>query len=303
MKPVLILSAVLALGCVFPTRAQQQSSAATAETRYVDVQGQRIAYRRIGSGSPIIASTRMRGTIDTWDPLFLDSLAKEHTVITFDYPGVGYSTGKLPPDIGQVAVFIDALAEALEVDRYAILGWSWGGIAAQALLIDQPQKVTHAILLGTAPPGPGLLPIQQAFLDRAFKPVNDLADEEVLFFEPTSDASRKAAKASRDRIHARPGVDRRIPSTAPEIQAYLQAAQAFREDGARREAIKRTRVPILVLSGDNDISTPAANWFPLSNELQTAQMLVLPDSGHGPQHQYPELSANYINVFLSSPRE
>lgn len=303
MKYVLTLIAALALGGVLPLHAQEQPSAATTETRYVEVQGHRIAYRQIGSGSPILAATRLRGTIDTWDPLFLDTLAKEHTVITFDYPGVGYSTGKLPPDIGQVAAFIDTLAEALKVDRYAILGWSWGGIAAQALVLDRPQKVTHAILIGTAPPGPGLLPIQQAFLERAFKPVNDLADEEVLFFEPTSDASRKAARASRDRIYARPGVDSKIPSTTQEIEAYLQASQAFREDGARREALKRTHVPILVMSGDNDIATPAPNWFPLSNQLPTAQMLVLPDSGHGPQHQYPELSASYINVFLELTRE
>jgi pimeloyl-ACP methyl ester carboxylesterase len=29
-----------------------------------------------------------------------------------------------------------------------------------------------------------------------------------------------------------------------------------------------------------------------------AQLLVLPQSGHGPQHQYPELSAQYIADFV-----
>ena len=132
--------------------------------------------------------------------------------------------------------------------------------------------------------------------------MNDLADEEVLFFEPASPASRAAAKASRDRIHARAGVDARIPSTEAAIKAYLAAASAFREDAGRREALKRTKVPMLIVCGDNDISTQAANWFPLSNALPTAQLLVLPDAGHGPQHQYPELAARYIADFIALTR-
>ena len=278
-------------------------SAAAAETRFIEVNGQRIAHRIVGNGSPIVAVTRMRGTIDTWDPLFLDSLAKHHTVVTVDWPGVGYSEGQLPGDMGAAAAFVDAFTRAVGIDRFAILGWSWGGLAAQAFVTDKPERLTHAILVGTNPPGPPVHELTPEFIERAFKPVNDLADEEVLFFEPTSEASRAAAKASYERIRARPGVDERIPQTEQEIRAYLSAATRFREDLARREALKRTTVPILVLCGDNDISTQAANWFPLSNELQTAQLLVLPDTGHAPQHQYPELAASYIATFIAlTPR-
>lgn len=281
---------------------QQLGQAATAPTQYVEVAGNRIAYRDIGAGSPIITVARMRGTIDTWDPLFLDTLARSHRVITVDWPGVGYSQGTLPVDMGQAAAFIDAFATALGIERYAVMGWSWGGLAAQALVTDKPGRLTHAILIGTNPPGPPVHDLSPAFIERAFKPVNDLADEEVLFFEPASEASRAAAKASRERIRARPGVDERIPSTEAAIKAYLAAATGFRQDVARREALQRTRVPILVLCGDNDISTQAANWFPLSNQLDTAQLLVLPDAGHAPQHQYPELSARYITDFIALTR-
>ena len=299
MIRTLLLAIVIASAAfAAPAAIAQTESAATARTQYIDVGGDRIAYRAIGSGSPIVAVTRMRGTLDTWDPLFLDTLAKSHRVITVDWPGVGYSKGTLPADMGQAAAFIDAFTRAMKIDRYAVMGWSWGGLASQALVTDKPERLTHAILVGTHPPGPPLQDISPAFLERAFKPVNDLADEEVLFFEPASEASRVAAKASRERIHARPGVDAKIPSTEAEIKAYLSAAKQFREDSARREALKRTEVPILIVSGDNDISTHAANWFPLSNELPTAQLLVLPNAGHGPQHQYPELSARYIMDFI-----
>lgn len=276
------------------------SQAATTKTNYVQINGNRIAYRAIGSGSPIVLANRMRGTLDTWDPLFLDTLAEHHTVITFDYPGVGYSTGILPEDIEQVAGFVDDFATAIGLDKFAMLGWSWGGFTTQTLLLDQPERVTHAILVGTNPPGPGQLPIQQIFIERAMKPVNDLDDEEVLFFEPKSAFSRAAAKASRERIYSRPDVVSKIPSRMEQFMVYLKAAEVFGEDASRRRArLAQVRTPMLVISGDNDTSTAGQNWFPLIGQLRNAQFVFYPEAGHGPQHQYPELSAQYIADFIS----
>ncbi len=42
-------------------------------------------------------------------------------------------------------------------------------------------------------------------------------------------------------------------------------------------------------------------WYPLVGRIPRAQLIVLPESGHGPQHQYPELSAKYIAAFLQDP--
>ncbi len=222
------------------TPATVQESAATAETRHVQVDGVSIAYRRFGSGSALVLANRMRGTIDTWDPAMLDKLAERHTVITFDYPGVGYSSGTLPDDMGRVARVINDFTKNIGLGEFAMLGWSWGGFATQTLLLDHPERVTHAILIGTNPPGPAQMPIQQVFIERAIKPINDLGDEEVLFFEPRSEFSRAAAKASRDRIYSRPDVVSKI------------------------------------------------------GQMRNAQFMFYSEAGHGPQHQYPELSAEYI---------
>jgi pimeloyl-ACP methyl ester carboxylesterase len=281
-----------------------QGTAARAPNQFVEIEGNRIAYRSIGHGSPMIVLNRMRGTLDTWDPLFLDELAKSNRVITVDYPGIGYSTGTLPTDIGQVADFVAAFADAIKVDRFVLTGWSWGGTVAQAFLVEHPGSATHAVLIATAPPGKGGVPIQQAFLDRAFRPVNDLDDEIVLFFEPRAAVSRAAAKTSHDRIYARPRVADRIPSKPAEIQAYLSAASTYREDTAGRLAkLMAVRTPILIISGDNDISTAVENWFALKGRIPNAHLIVYPESGHGPQHQYPELAAAHIALFqkLSIP--
>jgi pimeloyl-ACP methyl ester carboxylesterase len=170
---------------------------------------------------------------------------------------------------------------------------------SQTVLLEHPQRVSHAILVGTNPPGKVELPIQPAFIERALKPVNDLADEEVLFLEPASEVSRAAAKASHDRIYARSDVAAKIPSRTEEIQAYLNAAQEFGADpGCRREKLTQTRTPMLIVCGDHDISTAGQNWFPLVGQLRNAHLVVYPETGHGPQHQYPELTARHIEAFL-----
>ncbi len=293
-----------AAGCApaYPSPTSEAAASVTAmsaPTQYVDIGGDRIAYRSFGAGDPMIFVTRMRGTIDTWDPLFLDGLAKSHQVILVDYPGVGYSGGVLPQDMSEAASFVADFATAIDVPRFTIAGWSWGGAVAQAVMLEHPDRVTHAIIMGANPPGKVERPIQQAFLDRAFKTVNDLADEEVLFFEPASALSMKAAAASRRRIHAREGVDSRIPSTPEKIQAYLTAAQDHAaDDTGRRDKLLASRIPMLIIAGDNDISTAGQNWFPLVGAMPNAHLLVYPEAGHGPQHQYPELTVDHINAFL-----
>ncbi|MCY1458518.1 hypothetical protein D9M71_759090 [compost metagenome] len=92
----------------------------------------------------------------------------------------------------------------------------------------------------------------------------------------------------------------KIPSQLEQFLVYLKAAEAFGEDTlGRRARLTQTRTPMLVISGDNDTSTAGQNWFPLIGQLRNAQFVFYPEAGHGPQHQYPELSAEYIADFIA----
>ena len=298
-----VLAVWMFVTILLPGAHAAASEALKARTQFVQVRDARIAYRVIGQGDPIVLATRLRGTLDTWDPLFLDLLAQRYKVITFDYPGVGYSSGVMPDDLSSMSAYVEEFTRAIDVDKFAVLGWSWGGLVAQTLAVDLPERVTAVILVGTNPPGAVPFPAKQAFLDRALKPVNDLADEEVLFFEPKSPASREAAKRSHDRIYARPGVTERIPARMEQFQIYFKAAQAFREDKVGlREQLQRLRTPMLIISGDNDPSTPGQNWFPLMGQLLNAQLMMYSLTGHAPQHQHPELSTQHIDTFLTLSR-
>lgn len=142
--------------------------------------------------------------MDVWDPAFLDALAAQgFRVITFDYSGLGLSTGER--DYSPVALAKDArdLIEALDLEGVAICGWSLGGLAAQVVLALYSDRLSHCVLLGTSPPGTLVKVAEQLFYDTAVIPENSFDDEVILFFEPRSPASRAAAKASHDRIAQR----------------------------------------------------------------------------------------------------
>lgn len=275
-----------------------KATALNAETQFAEINNNKIAYRQFGNGNPIFFVNRFRGIMDTWDPLFLDALAEKNTVILFDYPGIGSSEGELPLDVIEVASTVPALADHLGIDKFNVLGWSYGGLVAQAVTFQNQDRVLKTVLIGTNPPGENAVPIEQVFFDHALKPVNDLEDEYYLFFEPASEPSRKAARESHERISQR--LDRSlIPSTMEVFQRYIAGSGTMKEDKLNfREGYKALKSPVLVISGDHDISFATENWFPLLKNAPAMQHIIFNDAGHGPQHQHPELTAGYINLFL-----
>lgn len=269
------------------------------ETHYAEIDNQKIAYRKIGSGSPIILANRFRGTLDTWDPLFLELLAKNNTVIIFDYAGIGYSSGELPIDIKEVAAEVTKLADYLKIDKFNVMGWSYGGWVAQYAMFMNPERVLKTVIIGSNAMGKNEISIQPAFFERALKPVNDFDDVVVLFFEPKSEASILSAQASMGRIMAQADWSI-VPATQEVFERYFASNQAIAEDKENfREAFATLKTPVLVLSGDNDISFATENWFPLMKNAPTLQHIIFPAAGHAPQFQYPELSTSYINSFLN----
>ncbi|KOY84328.1 alpha/beta hydrolase [bacterium 336/3] len=269
------------------------------ETHYAEIDNQKIAYRKIGSGSPVILANRFRGTLDTWDPLFLELLAKNNTVITFDYAGIGYSTGELPLDIKDVATEVTKLADYLKIDKFNVMGWSYGGWVAQYTMFMNLERVLKTVIIGSNAMGHNEVPIQPAFFERALKPVNDFDDAVVLFFEPKFEASLAAAQASMGRIMAQADWSK-VPATQEVFQRYFASNTAIAEDKENfRGAYAELKTPVLVLSGDNDISFATENWFSLLKNAPTVQHVIFPASGHAPQFQYPELSTSYINSFLN----
>ncbi|MBI0538617.1 hypothetical protein D9599_23950 [Roseomonas sp. KE2513] len=65
-------------------------------------------------------------------------------------------------------------------------------------------------------------------------------------------------------------------------------------------AMRTTAVPVLYVSGDNDIGVPAENWYTLNRQLPTLKVITFPGTGTGtaPHHHYPNSVTAHIAAFL-----
>jgi pimeloyl-ACP methyl ester carboxylesterase len=281
--------------------ATSAEAAVTARTQIATVGDRRFAYRIIGAGWPVLCLQRFRGTMDDWDPGFVDAVAASHRVIIFDNSGVSSSSGEVPVTLGAAADDAVAFAQSLGVDKASVLGWSMGGLIAQEIAIRHPDFARQAIVIGAVPPGPTPVPTQPLFSMTARKPVYDFEDQVTLFFTQ-SEASRKAAQRSLDRIAART-VDREPPVSIAAYTNQTAAIRSFHEDLDALAKIEATDVPILVLNGNQDIANPVENWYALGAKARSAEIHVFPDAGHGSHHQFPERAAEEINNFIRAHQE
>ena len=278
-------------------------NATNSKTLFAEINGKKIAYRSIGSGDPMILCQRFRGNLDDWDPAFLDALSSNYNVITFDYSGFASSTGEPPTNMLLFAKDVVDLSEALNLRKFIIGGWSFGGWVAQILTTEFPELVSQTILIGTRPPGNVKYPFEEIFLKLSRKEDNDFEDEVILFFEPTSEVSRAAALESHQRIAQR-SVDNDIKVRQDLWQFYFKGGVDFQQDPYNaRQKLAETEIPILVISADHEICFPPDNWFELNRKLPTTQMVIIPQTGHGVHHQYPELVSSYIHSFIEQNKK
>jgi pimeloyl-ACP methyl ester carboxylesterase len=238
---------------------------------------------------------RFRGNMDDWDPLVVDGLAYERPVVVLDGRGIGRSSGTTPDDVDvmadDAAAFIDALGER-HVD---LLGFSLGGMVAQRVLIERPDLIRTAILVGTGPRGSAGM-----FSPDVEKAASKIpADAQALlslFFEP-SDSSQSAGRRHLERLMLR--ADREPPSGENTVRAHVAAIRAWAEKPASTDGLANVTLPVLVVSGSHDVMIPTTNSYDLSQQLPNAELIVYPDSGHGSLFQYPERFTRDVARFVA----
>lgn len=278
------------------------TGASAAPTQYVEVNGHKTAYRVVGEGAPIVLCNRFRGTLDTWDPLFIDSLAAQgFKVFTFDYAGLGLSAGEKTYDAGALAQNTIGFIGALELENVVIGGWSLGGVTAQIVMAMASDNISHGVLLGATPPGHLVKDPEPHFFELASKEENDFDDFAAIFFEPADQGSVGSAQRAIGRIM------QRQDDLCPSVPADWAIDQLGREPQNPMfpsedvlNFLKNTNIPILHIGGDHDIIFPVENWYALNGLLPTMHLITYPRAGHGPFMQYPENAATQIGAFIAS---
>src|SRR5258706_15514283 len=127
----------------------------TAPTQFVEANGIRFAYRRFGKtgGVPIVFNQHYIGTMDYWDPMVTDGLARGREVILFDNAGVSSSSRKVPTTFEQMAADAIAFIKALGLKQVDIFGFSIGGMVVQEITLQAPDLIRRLIVDGAGPRG------------------------------------------------------------------------------------------------------------------------------------------------------
>jgi pimeloyl-ACP methyl ester carboxylesterase len=190
----------------------------TALMRFVEEDGIRFAYRRWGKsgGVPLVFLNYFSGNLDDWDPRVTDGVAGDYDVILFDNAGVGSSGGETPGTISEMTRHAVAFCDALELKRVNAVGFSLGGMIAQQLALDYPDRFNRIVLLGTGPRGGEGMTFTELSSEERADPEQFLI---AAFFSPT-DASQAAGRAYLKRLAART-TDRDRPVSPRAAEAQL----------------------------------------------------------------------------------
>jgi pimeloyl-ACP methyl ester carboxylesterase len=269
----------------------------TAPTEFLHANGVELAYRRIGPslGIPLVMLQRFRGNMDDWDPLVVDGLAYERPVVIFDGRGIGRSGGATPDTVEAMATDAFAFIEALDEKHIDLLGFSLGGMLAQQVLVERPEVVRTAILVGTGARGSTGV-FTPEVVKAASKIPADAQSLLSLFFEP-SESSQAAGRRHIERIMLR--TDREPPASENTVAAHVAAIHGWSQMPASANRLAKVRQPVLVVSGSHDIMIPTLNSYNLSQQLPNGELMVYPDSGHGSLFQYPERFTRDVARFVA----
>jgi pimeloyl-ACP methyl ester carboxylesterase len=258
-----------------PARAVSPLAVIDAPTRVADTAAGAVGYREVGTGSPILLITGLGGSMDYWPPAFVATLATGHKVIMLDNAGVG-QTAPLPSPltITGMADQTSALISALRLGRVAVLGWSMGGMIAQALAVLHPAQVSSIVLAATQPGTGHAVPIPPAAAAAAASPSQGAGIS--VLFPPTAIA---AAQAYISGIIRYPGFYRAPRTTVAAQQAAVDQWMTGKDPAGPRFAT--VRHPLLVADGTLDELDPSANDQSLAGSVPRAKLILYPGAGHG----------------------
>ena len=245
----------------------------TEASGHVDVGGLKIAYRRAGSGPPVVL---LHGGITDsreWSGQ-LEQLSDRFALYAWDAPGCGASDDadersfRLPDYADVLAGFI----EQLGIDRPVVVGLSFGSGLALQFYERHPHLTTALVLVspyagwaGSLTPGEVEARLAQAYRE------SDLPAED---FIPGWLPGLLTANAPS-------GLAEELTAIMADFHpaGYRMMARSFAEADLR-DVLPTIETPLLVVAGEQDVRSPVAVAQRLAADAPHSEFVVLPATGH-----------------------
>ena len=271
---------------------------ANDRSRFVDVGGVRAHVRDQGNpeGIPVVLIHGAMGSLHMWEG-WVRELGDKARLITVDLPGHGL-TGSWPRDeytIEAYTDFIEVLVDALNLDRFVLVGHSMGGAVAWTFAATRPDRVSQLILVDSSgyPRAPGDVPLPTRLARTPV--VGDLG----IYFKPDRLVRRSLAEVYADPAQVTPERVRRyaeLQRFPGNREATLQRARTL--EPLDPTPLKRLDVPTLILWGAKDRWVPPADAFRFQQDIRDSKLEIFEKLGHNPMEEDPVATAAAVAAFL-----
>jgi pimeloyl-ACP methyl ester carboxylesterase len=241
----------------------------------VKVDDIQVYYEVKGKGYPLLMITGLGGNLDLWDPRLVEGLAKNFKLVMFDNRGTGRTD--MSDKVYTMKLLADdtmGLMNALEISKAHVLGLSMGGMIAQELVLNYPEKVSKMVLCSTR--GGGLRSVQSS---------QKVPETPVDPSRMSPEEYRKALTTvcTEDFIKENPDLvelmaqKRLMHPTSKE--AYMRQLNAIRKFDTS-ERFHQIKTPTLILHGRKDVLIHPENAAILAEAIPNAKLVYFEKSGH-----------------------
>lgn len=279
--------------------------------------GESLAYRQAGHGPQNIVL--VHGNLSSsvfWDVL-MEALPQDaYRVIAPDLRGFGDSTyHQAVTSIKDFSDDLKAMADALGLKRFALAGWSLGGLVAQQYAADYPEDVSHLILVASTI---SALAIPKRDATGQVLPGQFISTREDILLLNTE--VLKTFK-NQDAGNMRLGYDRTVfVDNKPEEERYQRYMQAALKQRNKVDAdcavlnfnfthqhngiqpgsggVDRVQGPVLVIHGARDLVIPPILGNQLAQAYGDRARLLMLDAGHAPLNDCPDQFLEQFFAFI-----
>src|ERR1700757_2881169 len=275
------------------------------EVKFLELHGDRVAYRDDGDGEVLLLIHGMAGSSDSWRSV-LPQLSKKFRVIAPDLLGHGESAKPRGDySLGAFAVWLRDLLDELGVAQATVVGHSLGGGVAMQFVYQHPDYCRRLVLISSGGLGPDvgvILRLLSAPGAELVLPI--IAPQPVLTVGNKIRDWRSAAG-----IHSPRGSELWTSYTslsdARTRQSFLRTLRSVVDyRGQAVSALNRLRIasdlPVMAIWGDSDGIIPVDHAYAAREARQDSRLEVLPGIGHFPQVEAPIEVIDLIEDFIAT---
>ncbi len=284
---------------------QRPEQLAGPDSRFIEVNGVRLHFLEAGQGEPTILLLHGFGASTfSWRNV-IEPLSQHNRVIAYDRPAFGLTERPIPGEWqGQNPYSPEAqvdqlfgLMDALGVQRAVLVGNSAGGtVAFNAALID-PERVQSLVLVDAAVYESGRSGLVRLLMRL---PQVDHLGPLLARSLAGEQGDRFIQTAWHDPSRVDPSVyaGYRLPLQANNWDRALWEFSKASFPIGLPERLRELRVPVLVLTGDDDRIVPTENSRRLAAELPGARLVVFENCGHLPQEECSQAFLKAVTEFI-----